>query len=59
MFIAAVFMAAKKQKQSKYSLMAKDKESMAHIYNGLLFSHKWYEILPFVTTQMDLDLPDQ
>ena len=28
---------------------------MVHIYNGLLFSHKWYEILPFVTTQMDLE----
>ena len=28
---------------------------MAHIYNGVLLSHKKYEILPFSATWMDLE----
>ena len=31
-----------------------DKENMVYIHNGILFSHKKKEILPFVITWMDL-----
>ena len=32
-----------------------DKENVAYIHNGRLFSYKKKEILPFVTTWMDLE----
>ena len=31
------------------------KEDVVHIYNGVLLSHKKDEILPFATTQVDLE----
>ena len=33
-----------------------DKENVAHIYNGILLSHKKNEIIPFAATQMDLEM---
>jgi hypothetical protein len=30
-----------------------DEENVAHIYNEILFSHKMYEILSFVTKWME------
>ena len=32
-----------------------DKEDVAHIYNGILLSHKNNEILPFATVWIDLE----
>ena len=33
-----------------------DKEDVVHIYNGILFSHKKKEIMPFAATQIDLEI---
>ena len=33
-----------------------DREYMVHIYNGILFSHKKKEVMPFVATWMDLEM---
>ena len=33
-----------------------DKEDVAHIYNGILLSHKKNEIMAFATTWMDLEI---
>ena len=32
------------------------KEDVVHIHNGVLFSHKKKEILPFATTWMELEV---
>ena len=32
-----------------------DKEDVAHIYNGILLSHKKDDIMPFEATWMDLE----
>ena len=33
-----------------------DKQDVVHIYNGILFSHKRNEIMPFATIRMDLEI---
>ena len=33
-----------------------DEEDVAHIYNGILLSHKKDEIMPSAATWMDLDI---
>ena len=33
-----------------------DKEDVVNIYNGILLSHETNEIMPFVTTWMDLEI---
>ena len=32
-----------------------DKEDVVHIHNGILFSHRRKQILPFVTMQKELE----
>ena len=50
MFMAALFIIAKIRKQPKSpSVDEPDKEDVVHVHNGILFSHKKKQILPFVT----------
>ena len=57
MFIAALFTIAKTWKQCKCPLMDEwiKMWTICGIHNGILLSHKENEILPFVTTWMDLE----
>ena len=32
------------------------KETVVHMYNGILLSHKKYKIMPFVATWVQLDI---
>ena len=52
MFTATLFTIATIWRQPKCPLIVED---VVYIHNGLLLSHKKNEILPFVTTWMDLE----
>ena len=54
MFTAALFTIAKTWNQPKWPFM--DKEDVAHICKRILLRHKKNEIMPFVATQMDLEI---
>ena len=57
MFIAALFTIAKIWIQPKCPSVDEWIKKLWHIYiyNGILFSHKKNELLPFMTTQMDIE----
>ena len=55
MFIAALFTIAKRRRQHSCLLTDEQKKMIWHIRNGMLLSHQKNEILPFVTTWMDLE----
>ena len=50
MFTAALFTVTKAWKQPKCQLTNKLDKEVVHTYNGILFSHKKNEILPFKQT---------
>ena len=54
MFIAALFTIAKILKQPKFLSIDEWIKKICYIYNGILATKK-NEILPFVTTWMDLE----
>ena len=54
MLTAALFTISKTWKEPKYPSMD-EWLKMLYIYNGILFSHKKNEILPFATRQMKLE----
>ena len=53
-FITALFTTAKIWKPAKFLLLEEWIRKMWYTYNGILFSHKKNEILPILTTWMDL-----
>ena len=55
MFIAALFTLAKTRKHPKCPTTDEWIKKMWYIYTGILSSCKKKEILPFVTTGMDLE----
>ena len=58
MFIAVLFTVAKIRKQPKCPSTDEwiKKVWYIYIYNGILFSHKKNEIMPFAATWMDLEI---
>ena len=55
MFITALFTIAEIWEQLKCPSTDKWIKKLWCVYNGILLSHKKKEILPFATTQMDLE----
>ena len=55
MFVAVLFIVGKLWKQIKNPSTNKWIKEMWYIYNGILFSHKENEILPFATKWMDAE----
>ena len=57
MFTAALFTIAHTWKQSKSpSTEVWIKKDVVHIYNGILFSHKKHEMMPFAATWIDVEI---
>ena len=54
-FIAILFTTAETWKQTVYSLRDEQRKCGIYRNNGICYSHKEKEILPFVTTLMDLE----
>ena len=55
LFFAALFTTAETWKQTIYSLRDEQRKCGIYRNNGICYSHKVKEILPFVTTLMDLE----
>lgn len=56
MFTAALFIVAKTRKQPKCPSVGEWIKQMRYTYNnGILFSHKKKDVIPFATTWMDLE----
>ena len=57
MFIATLLKIAKTWKQSRHPLTDEGIKMMWYVYNnGILLSHKKSQMMPFVSTWMDLEI---